>query len=297
MMEEVQSLLQDLITRDIKTVLEQFSKSLAKKFNLELDEVLSVWNDSVDVVKLSPTTVSESVSKSSGDTNKCQASLKSTKGPRSGQLCGANISKKSTTGKYCGRHLSNEGGDKKSEKGSDGEQSDTETKSSKSKSDKNTCSAKVEKTGKACTCKVSDKSTTGSYCSKHLSKEKESSKKEDKKVTKLVLRKDSKGRFVDNETKFVFRPETKEVEGKVGDDDEVHSLSEDDIELCLKMKFKYKLPDKDEVKKKLEELPKEPPKSKTKKDEVKKKLEEPPKELPNSKTKKHASNHKINATT
>lgn len=54
----------------------------------------------------------------------------------------------------------------------------------------------------------------------------------------LRLKRDSFGRFIDNETKFVFN-RSKHVIGKGNDDGTITPLTEDDIKLCIQLKFDY----------------------------------------------------------
>jgi len=54
----------------------------------------------------------------------------------------------------------------------------------------------------------------------------------------LKLKRDSFGRFIDNETKFVFN-RSKDVIGKGNDDGTISPLTEDDKKLCIQLKFDY----------------------------------------------------------
>lgn len=60
---------------------------------------------------------------------------------------------------------------------------------------------------------------------------------------RIVIKKDSFGRFIDEETKFVFNQANKFVIGKGNIDGTISDLTEEDKKLCRAMKFNYNLVD------------------------------------------------------
>lgn len=158
---------------------------------------------------------------------------------RSKKACNEEVSVKSSSGKYCSRHLKEETKEPK-EPVVDGLKKKCEYTNSKG-----------ENQGKICESNVSAKSTTGKYCSKHAKiaeKPEASTKKIGKKSSKDEATSDInnfKPRlnqklkvYVDTATGFVIQKENKKIYARVRDGD-LTSLTDDDITLIKKQNFEY----------------------------------------------------------
>lgn len=62
-------------------------------------------------------------------------------------------------------------------------------------------------------------------------------------IPEITIRRNKFGNLEHPETGLVFDKETKSVIGKQNDNDTIDDLTEDDIELCKKFKFKFKMPE------------------------------------------------------
>jgi hypothetical protein len=126
--------------------------------------------------------------------------------------------------------------------------------------------AKGDKKGQPCGVSVSDESKTGNYCKKHLGQEVE--KKEEKKAApvkakkeEVILSKQELKEQIEKRTQevevrrnkygnwehygsgIVLDKQTRKAYGRQLDDGSVSPLSEEDIEICKAVGFKYILPD------------------------------------------------------
>ena len=229
----------------MKTAMLNFSKAVAEKNGLELDEVLAIWNDANDemfhIVK-APTkakakTKSKAKSKSKAkakdeddDTPICEAIVKKTNLP-----CTFKVSDQSSSGKFCGRHLKQE---------KEGDEDDVkEKKKSKAKA-----KPKAKSKAKAKATKKKDEEDENEE-----NDEDEQEEEENKNVVKLMIKKDSFGRYMDLSTSFVFNTK-KEVIGKGLPDGSMTKLSDEDLKLCKANKFIVK---EEEVKEEKKETKKD----------------------------------------
>jgi hypothetical protein len=88
--------------------------------------------------------------------------------------------------------------------------------------------------GNKCPIKVSEKSTTGLYCHRHLKHDNDDKPKEDKDM-KIV--KNKYGNFEHKDSSLIFNSDHKVYGKQKGD--KVVVLDEKDIEMCKKLKFDY----------------------------------------------------------
>lgn len=203
-----------VVTECFKTGMLNFAKAVAEKHELELDELLEIWNDSnEDTFKLSSTTSkpkakSKSKAKSkdkSDDDKKCEATVKKT-----GEQCVFKVSDKSTTGKYCGRHLKEE--EKNGDEPKAKPKSKAKAKTKKQKSD-------------------DEDNENGD--------DENEEQDEVKEKTVISLKRDSYGRLTDAKSGLVFNT-NKEVIGKALDDGKIGKLSDEDLKVCKKYKVVVK---------------------------------------------------------
>jgi hypothetical protein len=130
--------------------------------------------------------------------------------------------------------------------------------------------AKGEKKGQPCGVAVSDESKSGNYCKKHLTQETAEAKapaksavapkkKEDqplnkftkeelkekieKRTTEIEVRRNKFGNWEHQGSGILIDRDTRKAYGKQEQDGSVSPLTEEDIELCKSIGFKYVLPD------------------------------------------------------
>lgn len=126
--------------------------------------------------------------------------------------------------------------------------------------------SKGKNAGQPCGVSVSDESKTGNYCKKHLSQEEEKkvvekkpvvkAKKEEvilskqelkeqieKRTQEVEVRKNKYGNWEHYGSGIVLDKQTRKAYGRQLDDGTVSPLSEEDIEICKYVGFKYILPD------------------------------------------------------
>ena len=106
------------------------------------------------------------------------------------------------------------------------------------------------RTGEKCGEKVSKKSHTKSFCTKHLQHENKNVKKTvdtNNTEEKNLVVKNKFGNYEHTSTGLLFRSRTKKiVYGKQGDDGEILSLTDDDIKIAMKHRFKIETVDEEE---------------------------------------------------
>src|SRR5579872_5626585 len=241
--ENCEKALKTNIVECFKTAMLNFAKLISDKHSIELDEVLSVWNESNEemfqLTKQETKKASKSKSKAK-DGEICQATVVKT-----GKPCTLKVSAESTTGKYCGRHLKNESED-------DGEKKSKTTKTKAKAKTKSKAKSKAKSK-----VKEDDNENDG---------DNEDNEEEEEKEPKLVVKKDSFGRYIDNETGFVFNTE-KQVIGKGLDDGTVEDLSNDDLKFCKRYNLLVKQKDKNDKKDQKKKDDKKEVKSKENNDE------------------------------
>lgn len=129
--------------------------------------------------------------------------------------------------------------------------------------------AKGEKKGQPCGVSVSDESKTGNYCKKHLTQEsvetkapskavvtkkkeeqplnkftkEELKEKIEKRTTEIEVRRNKFGNWEHQGSGILIDRDTRKAYGKQEQDASVSPLTEEDIELCKTIGFKYILPD------------------------------------------------------
>ena len=213
------------LTDLFKQAMSSYTSSIAEKNDLEVDDLLEIWNDSngeafkLTKSKAKPKAKAKGKGKKKdddSDENICQAIVKATKTP-----CTFKVSDKSKSGKFCGRHLKNE----------DDEDDDDKPKKSKAK-------AKPKAKGKAKTKKAKDDDDEDGDDDGSDKEEEEPPK------VKISLKKDAFGRFIDKETKFVFNQTDKCVIGKGNDDGTLSPLTDEDKKLCKSLKYNFKVEEK-----------------------------------------------------
>jgi hypothetical protein len=164
---------------------------------------------------------------------------------RSKKECDQPVSVKSVSGKYCSKHLKEEG---------------KPVKQAKVEVSKTECcyvNTKGDNVGKKCTSNVSTKSTTGKYCSKHAktaekekvekpAKEKATGKKKkgdaDSKEADEVkfspkLNKELKA-YVDQASGFVINKESKKIYARVRDN-KITALNDKDVEYLNEHEYEF----------------------------------------------------------
>ena len=62
-------------------------------------------------------------------------------------------------------------------------------------------------------------------------------------LNSIIIKKNKFGNYIHTPTKFVFNKDTKSVIGKEDDDGNILQLTQNDINICNKYKFKYVMPD------------------------------------------------------
>src|SRR4051812_28003953 len=105
---DITKYIENLVIDKVKS----FTKQVSESNNLEYPELIEVWNSLSDI-KISKDSKPDKKKVETKDKAGvvCEAMIKST-----GQQCTFKISEKSESGKYCGRHISNEKEGKKSPK-------------------------------------------------------------------------------------------------------------------------------------------------------------------------------------
>ena len=151
---------------------------------------------------------------------------------RSKKACDCEVSMKSPSGKYCSRHLKEEGKPEKAPK---------ETQPKVQCCYENT---KGDFIGKRCESNVSPNSVTGKYCSKHAKsaeKEKTSKKKDEDAVEEVAFtpkfNKELKV-YVDATTGFIINKEDKQVYARLRDG-KLTALTKDDIAYLTEHKYEF----------------------------------------------------------
>ncbi len=182
----LQTGIEELFQQTLKTAFKQLANDLSDQMKEDgevpdLAGIVNIWNKIMkdDKMKIDEKKEKKEVAKEKKEKKevtkekkdaKCE--YKFIKGEKIGECCGSNVSDKSETGKYCSKHYKDENKETKNKK---------ETKDKDSK--KNTKCKHVMTTGKrimeTCDEKVSDKSTTGKFCSKHLKDDKDTKKIEE----------------------------------------------------------------------------------------------------------------------
>ena len=128
---------------------------------------------------------------------------------------------------------------------------------------------KGEKKGQPCGVSVSDESKSGNYCKKHLTQEtveakapskvvapkkkedqplnkftkEELKEKIEKRTTEIEVRRNKFGNWEHQGSGILIDRDTRKAYGKQEQDGSVSPLTEEDIELCKSIGFKYLLPD------------------------------------------------------
>lgn len=209
----------DTLSKSLYSVVSQsvdeFSQIVASKYNVSKEEVLELWNSKVSselkVVETKekkpsrPRTTKSAEAKD--DSATCSYEFK--KGKNSGTKCTARVCADSS--KYCRKH--------------------------KSQDDKEETGTKTEK-------KAAPKATSSKAKKSAEAKEKETAavKKLSDTKSSLVIRRNKHGNYVHSETQLVLDKDSKEVYGRQNDSGEIDPLTAEDIELCRKFSFKYRLP-------------------------------------------------------
>lgn len=244
------SVLSDSFTSVIKSLCERHMTSIVVGFIEKLsqkgynkDELLSVWNS------VAP----EYVIELEASTKKKQPTIVSGKiccfhFVRSNKDCDREVSVKSTTGKYCSRHLKEES------------KTPEDSPSLSPSSLKSKCEYEFKhgnKEGERCTSNVSDKSSTGKFCSKHAkTQEREKSPKKEKSKAKSKSKAEKKEEehnapiftprlnkflriYVDSESGFIFEKSAdKKIYGKLVDGI-ITPLSNADKDHLAKMNYLF----------------------------------------------------------
>jgi hypothetical protein len=222
-----------LTLQEIKTHKSELLELLSKVEQLNIDQQINEIKELINEIKEPINEIKE----------KCKAIVKTTNLP-----CNNNVKENG----YCGiHHYTYEN------------KSEFIKKEIIYEENENICQALVAKTKIPCTYKVSEFSITGKYCGRHLKRENNSensqtkvknTKKEkknkpskddnededeEKQTVTLKVKKDSFGRWIDENTKLVFN-DNKLVIGKGADNGTLISLTTDDLKMCKKLNFKVK---------------------------------------------------------
>lgn len=110
--------------------------------------------------------------------------------------------------------------------------------------EKKTCISDIKtgkRKGELCGIKVSDKSTTGNYCTRHLKCENAVEKVSEKEeITGPLFRKNKYGNFVYGDTGLMLKSNKEQIViGKQLQDGNIEDLTDEDIEVCKRNKFKF----------------------------------------------------------
>lgn len=196
----------------ISQSIEEFSSLVSEKFNIDKDEILELWNNNVSLdVKVSRRAVSStsSVEKKSAPPKKESTTTSSS----TTTICKYEFKKGKNIGTRCNSRIS-EGDYCKKHKGPAEKEEKPQTKSSEKSEEKE------EEPEEKSVIKKAKENTTG-----------------------LTLRRNTFGNYEHSETRLLFDRKTRDVYGKQNYETEsVDQLSEEDIEICQQMNFKYRLP-------------------------------------------------------
>ncbi len=232
-----------LNTKQIEVYLNEFIKQLSKQdFSEEPDEkrvkkIINIWKE----INMSD---NESNAATSSTDEICCYYL-----PRAKRQCDTKVSAKSVTGKYCSKHLKQEASslskEEKPEEDSN-EKSSKDEKVEESPKEKIQCEyVKIRGDKERCKHKVSDKSTTGKYCSAHLKQEEKTNEpKPAKKMVETPLEKLKASRdielniYVWGNTDYVIDKSTKQIYAKRVDK-KVVRLTDDDKEYLVTHKYEF----------------------------------------------------------
>lgn len=238
------SVIKSLCERHMTSIVVGFIEKLSQKGH-DKEELLSVWNS------VAP----EYVIELEASTKKKQPTIVSGKiccfhFVRSNKDCDREVSVKSTTGKYCSRHLKEES------------KTPEDSPSPSAGSPKSKCEYEFKhgsKEGERCTSNVSDKSSTGKFCSKHAktqerekSPKKEKSKSKSKSNSKAEKKEEEHNApvfaprlnkflhiYVDSESGFIFEKSAdKKIYGKLVDGI-ITPLSNADKDHLTKMNYLF----------------------------------------------------------
>lgn len=221
-------LLKVVCDKHISTLVFQFTSKISETTKVPQEELVETWNSLnpeyvVDIKEHNEKEAKEvkkKAGKSSKDkVEKAQCEYVLTRGNKN--RCNNKVSDKSTTGKFCTRHL-------KMEESDDNEDSDKEKKETKKESKKDTKKSKENKEVK-------------NDSKKKEVKEKKSSKPttEDKQEFTFNPRHNKDlDVYVDKKSGFIFDKETKKIYGKVVDD-EINKLSNEDIDFLKSNNIQY----------------------------------------------------------
>lgn len=199
----------------VSNSIDEFAQILSSKYEMSKEEIIELWNEKVSaelkVTTKKPTSTRTRSKPTNNDSSESTANCTYVfkKGQHNGNQCTAKICSESTA--FCRKHKEQEG--KSTEK-----PIVTNVK-------KSTSSAKVKAT--------ESKEVSIPVIKKII--ETSSSKG-------MTLRKNKFDNYEHSETKFIFDRTTKEVIGKQLDDGKVADLTIEDIEVCKKHSFKYRMP-------------------------------------------------------
>ena len=199
---------------------EEFAQLVAAKYDVPKEEVVELWNSKVSlelkaVDKPEKKAATRSRAKPAASTESKEdlatCSYEFKKGKNIGTTSTAKVCQDSDL--YCRKHKAQEGKEESSSK-----------PAKKAAAPKATAS-KAKKASEA--------------------KEKESSsvKKLNSAAPALTLKRNKHGNYEHSETKLVFEKNTKEAYGKQNDSGSIDYLTAEDIEVCKKWNFKYRLPE------------------------------------------------------
>lgn len=187
----------------------EFISEICSRIEIEAKELEELWTKvSGSQVKSKRAPKKTEKSTDNGDKKTCIHKFE--RGARKDQSCGSKVCEESTTGKYCKRHISDEGGDKK-----------TKTTKTETKKPKNSKKEAAEET----TPVISKMQTN---------------------LPTNRVKKNAKGNTIHEETGIVFRlvDGTQKAYGKENKNGSIDSLTAEDIVTCRKFSFPYEMPDK-----------------------------------------------------
>ena len=187
----IEESIKQVINAHVLEFAEVLSETSSDEFTVE--KIIEIWNSIAVQFQTNSKTSKKpkaSIISENEEKSKCVHIFK--KGKQKDRECGAKISVNSTTKNFCNKHYKeNEQSSKQEKDDNTVDSDDTVLPEASVSSDEasvvNTCSyitKKGKQKGTVCNKKISDKSTTGSFCVKHLSEEQEKKTKTTKTVNR-----------------------------------------------------------------------------------------------------------------